>query len=223
MVRNPLSSPTLPRHVPERSSARKRRAAGLPQSRRTAFKWWAFLLVLLLCGMASAATTLRHRASHLTRKSPEEVLRILTAYEQHCDRGCRYWGPRVAKWVTVPYKRTRDDHYTWTYMSARRDAEYFAHVRVTRRDDGSIQLKTRMLDDRDEDLVELLEDQTGRDHDPGFDDGEVIIEIRPLGDGNTRVTESITLTASGLLSLYAGTIRAGIEECVRASFRNIDL
>ncbi len=184
---------------------------------------WLGLCVLLFAGLAAAATTLRHRASHLTRKSPEEVLRVLTAYEQHCNSGCKYWGPRIVQWVTVPYYRSRDDYYTWTYMSGRRDAEYFGHVHITRRGDGSIQLKTRMLDDRDEDLVDFLEEHTGRDHDPGFDEGEVTIDIQPLGDGNTRVTEQISLTASGFLSMYVGTIRAGIEECVRASFRNIDL
>src|SRR5262245_58409861 len=90
--------------------------------RRLRLGFWLGLCVLLFAGMAWASTVLRHRASHLTRKSPDEVLRVLTAYEQHCDRGCKYWGPRIVQWVTVPYYRSRDDYYTWTYMSARRDA-----------------------------------------------------------------------------------------------------
>lgn len=180
------------------------------------------LCVLLLAGASWAATKMSYRASHVTRRTPDEVLRVLTAHSQHCDRGCKYYGPRVVQWLTLPYRRTPNDYFTWTYMSGRRDAEYFNHVRISRHSDGTIVMRQRLLDDRDEDTIDLLEEQTGLDHDPGFDAGEVTIEIRPQGDGTTRVSERVSLTTSGFLSLYEGTIRAGIEECVRASFRNIE-
>jgi hypothetical protein len=207
---------------PDASGARDARSGqgGRKRARRVAA--WLGAATLLTAGIGWAATTLHYSASHVTNKSPEQVLAVLTAYNQVCDRGCKYYGPYVVESMTVPYRRTRDDYYTWTFMSAKKDVRYFNHVHITRRGNGSILVNTRQLDDDDDDLVDELEDRTGREHDPAFDEGETRVEIVALPDGHSRVTQSVRLTASGFLALITGKIRQGMEAGTRAVFRNLD-
>jgi hypothetical protein len=183
---------------------------------------WLGLATACTVGIGWAATTISYSATHVANKEPEQVLAVVTAYSQLCDRGCKYYGPAVVQSMTVPFRRTRDDYYTWTYMSAKKDVRYFNHVHITRRANGSILVNTRQLNDDDDDLVDELEERTGREHDPAFDDGEANVEIVALPDGHSRVTQSVRLTASGFLALVSGKIRAGVEATTRALFYNID-
>lgn len=54
----------------------------------------------------------RYAASHITGKSKEHVLSVITAYSQTCDEGCKYYGPHVKEYVKIDYKKTESSWFT---------------------------------------------------------------------------------------------------------------
>jgi len=191
--------------------------------RRAFFKGvWAGLGVLLLAGTAWAGSY-AHVATHVTAKSPEHVLAVLTSYGQVCNEGCKYYGPDVKEFIQVSHKKTATSWYTWTFVSTTmRDVKYFNKVTQIVKSDGTILLVTRQLDESDKALVDELVKATGKPHGPAFDTGKTVFVIRKQDDGKTKVVQDMAMTASGMLDMFGDKIKDGMKVGAAATFKNIE-
>ena len=184
--------------------------------------WLVGMATLLVAGAAWAGSY-AHSATHVTKKSSEHVLSVLTAYGNYCNEGCKYYGPDVKEFVQVPYKKTATAWYTWTYVSTTmKDVKYFNRVTLTKKDDGSFVLVTRQLDAKDEAVVKGLVEKTGKEHSPAFDTGKTVFTVGPVEDGKTKVVQSMSMTASGMLDMFGGKIKDGMKAGAEATFKNIE-
>lgn len=183
---------------------------------------WLGLSVLLAAGSAWAGAY-THVATHVTSKSPEHVLGVLTAYGQVCDKGCKYYGPDVKEFVQLSQKKTDTSWYTWTWVTnAVRDVKYFNKVTKTVKTDGTLLLITRQLDESDQALIDELSKATGKPHAPAFDKGKTIFVIRTQEDGKTKVVQDMSMTASGMIDMFGDKIKDGMKAGAAATFKNIE-
>lgn len=176
---------------------------------------------LLLSGVAWAAT-FQHSAEHRTERSPEHVLDVLTAYEQTCDSGCKYYRPNLVRVIKLSYRATQARWYTWSHASsALKDAKYFTEVTLKKDSDGHFSTENRQLDKDDKALIEVLEKKTGLRHIPVFDGGSTKTTTRTLG-AKTVVSQVVTLHTGAVIGLWGGKIRDEMEKSVAATFQNIE-
>lgn len=183
-------------------------------------RWREFLAVALLCTNAWADT---HYITgrHFTRKSPEEVWGILTAYDQTCGRGCKYERPNVVRVEKLDYLATDSSWYTWSLVAnPLRDVTYFSRVTVRWDDEGGFTSDTLQLDASHQGLISQLSKKTGLTHKPAFDTANTTTTVF-LEGRKTSVHQTVKLTTSGILDLWPGKVDDGIREYMSATFRNI--
>lgn len=183
----------------------------------------AALLFSVLCLVWAPSATAKehhHEGSHATSKSPTEVVAILTAYDQTCESGCRYARPNLKEIRRLSYRSTTSRWYTWSEIkNTIRNVKFFTEV--TLESSGAARtLKSRQLDDGDGPLIAALEEHTGLPHSPAFDRALTVTALEPHGDV-TRVTQSVFLSSSGMLSMWSGKIIASVKESMEAVFSNI--
>jgi hypothetical protein len=191
------------------------------------------LVVFLLSGAllfhghaASAADTVRHTAKHTTKRSADHVFKVLTAYGQICDSGCKYYGPDVVEFIKLSHRSTSNSFYTWTWVSSVKDVKYFSHVAIQKQD-GKFTLVTRMLNESDKDLIKELSEKAGREHNPTFASGTTKFTVVEQRDAqgkllSTSVTQAMTIVVSGFLSMFKGKIKDGMLDGAKATFANIE-
>lgn len=194
--------------------------SGRPSSRLAS---WLLAASLSLVAGSAWAGDYAYVATHVTKKSPEHVLQVLTAYGKYCDRGCQYYGPDVKEFIQLDYQKTATSWYTWTWVSTSiKDVKYFNHVRLIRKKDGTIIMVTRQLDSQDAVLVEQLKKKTGKEHNPAFDTGQTTFVIQSTKDQQVKVVQDMKMSASGMLDLFGGKIRDGMKAGAAATFKNIE-
>lgn len=197
-----------PRH-PRPSSGSLRRAASLA------------LATLLWTGWALAADV-HYSDAHTTERSPEHVWKVMSAYDQTCDTGCKYGRPNLVRVKKLAHGSSSKKYYTWTHVKhPLGDAKFFSEVKVSQKPDGHFEMNNRQLDSSDESVIATLKSKTGLEHSPAFDAGDT----RTLTEtvvGKTKVTQHVTVTASGMLALWEGRIKKNIKESVDATFENIE-
>ncbi len=197
-------------------------AAPFSRRPRSGHRLAVFAAVFLLSVVALAAKVFAHSASHQTKKTPEQVLAVLTAYGQICNKGCKYEGQDVVEFIQLPYKKTETSWFTYTFVSTTmRDVRYFSRVSLTKKEDGSIAMTTRQLEESDKALIAELESKSGRKHDPAFEAGKTTFSIVPV-EGGTKVTQAISMTASGMVAMFGSQIEEGMRNGVKGTFRNIE-
>lgn len=180
------------------------------------------LALLLVPAVALAAKAYAHRAEHLTQKSPEHVLAVITAYKDTCDKGCKYEGDNVQEFVKVTHKATPARWYTWTHVSNFvNTTKYFCEVTLSKNDGGFVYV-TRQLEEKDKAVIDELVRVTGQKHDPFFDTGVTRFEVSKLTDGKTKVVQDMKLTATGPVTMFPGKIQAGMENGAKTTFANIE-
>jgi hypothetical protein len=188
-----------------------------------ALRRFAVLLLLLTPGLAFAAKHYAYSASHVTGRSAGHVRGVLTAYGEICDSGCKYKGENVAEFIRLSHGKGQDSWYTWTHVTnALRSAKYFSHVTITPRADGGFVFRTRQLEEKDKALVETLKQKSGKDHSPVFDTGVTTITVESAGEGKLKVTQAITMSATGMVTMFPGKIQEGMESGARITFANIE-
>ncbi len=193
-----------------------------PTARRRRLGGLAFGAVLLAAGAAWAGSY-AYVASHVTKKTPEQVLGVLTAYGQICDSGCKYYGPDVKEFVQLSQKKTPESWYTWSWVTnAVKDVKYFNKVTVQTKSDGTLLMVTRQLDESDKAVIDELTKATGKPHSPAFDKGKSVFVIRKQDDGTTKVTQDMSMVASGMLDMFGDKIRQGMKDGAAATFKNIE-
>lgn len=177
---------------------------------------------LLFLSAAAWAATLQHSAEHVTDKSPAHVWKVLTAYSETCDKGCKYSRPNLVKVVKVSHQATATRWYTWSHVgSTLKDAKYFTEVTLVRKSEGHFTTVNRQLDRGDKALIEVLEQKTGLKHSPIFEGGSTKTVTSRRGE-KTVVSQIVTLETGVAFGLWAGKIREEMEKNVSATFRNIE-
>lgn len=168
------------------------------------------------------AATFQHVAEHVTRKSPAHVWKVLTAYDETCDSGCKYSRPSLVKVVKVSHKASATRWYTWSHVSnAVKDAKYFTEVTLEPKADGHFTTINRQLDGSDKALIEVLEAKTGLKHAPVFEGGSTKTITQSRGE-QTVVKQIVTLEAGAVIGLWAAKIREEMVKNVSATFQNIE-
>ena len=76
------------------------------------------------------------------------------------------------------------------------------------------------LDDSDEALIKKLKEETSLNHSPAFDTVNSRLSTEGAGGGKTRVEQFVTLTASGMVSLWPSKIRKGMKRSVGQTLKN---
>lgn len=191
-----------------------------PRSRRLSLLSGA--AIVFLTGVALAGVY-KHAATHTTKKSVDHVVSVLTAYGQYCNSGCKYYGPDVVTFEKVSYDKKPGSWYTWTHVSTTmKDVKYYNKVSLTKKPDGSVVMNTRQLDDRDVDALAALKEHHGKEHSPAFDRGVTVFTITDEGEGNVKVVQDMSMTASGMIDMFGGKIMDGMKAGAAATFKNIE-
>lgn len=189
---------------------------------RSLHSWGLALAVCFSAGVAVAGDYSR-AITHVTTRSPEQALAVLTSYSQTCDSGCKYRSPDVREVIRLSHGKTDTSWYTWTWISTTfKDTKYFTHVTRLDKPDGTIVLVLRLLSKGDEGLIAELTRASGKESQPAFESGKTIFSLRRLEDGKTRFVQDASLKASGLIDVFSDKIRAGIEAGMRANIDNIE-
>lgn len=176
----------------------------------------------LLVAASAAAATFQHVAEHVTQKSPSHVWKVLSAYDETCDKGCKYSRPSLVKVVKISHGATPTRWYTWSNISSPvKDAKYFTEVTLSRQSGGHFSTVNRQLDASDKALIEVLERKTGLKHAPVFDGGSTKTVTLSRGE-QTVVKQIVTVETGAVIGLWARKIREEMEKNVSATFRNIE-
>jgi len=183
----------------------------------------ALFFMIMLSAAVALAGHLKYSATHITSKSPEAVWKVITAYKDICDKGCKYGRPDLVVVKRLSYKSTPTSWYTWSQIdSTLKDVRYFTHVTIERTNDGHIIGNNRQLDKSNAALIEKLEKSTGLKHRPAFDSGNTRTSTSTAANGKTKISVLVTLQASGILAMWEGRIRKKMAENVNRTFSNID-
>lgn len=175
-----------------------------------------------LMTLSAWAATFQHAAQHVTRKPPSHVWKVLTAYDETCESGCKYSRPSLVRVVKLNYQASATRWYTWSHVSSTiKDAKYFTEVTVSHKSGGHFTTVNRQLDGGDKALVEILENKTGFKHSPIFDAGSTKTVTSSRGD-QTVVEQVVTLETGAVVGLWAGKIREEMQKNVAATFENIE-
>ena len=190
----------------------------LPNPRRLAISG---SLILLLGVTLAWAASFKHVGSHVTSKKPDQVWRVMTAYDETCSRGCKYTRPNLVALRQLEYGRTENKWYTWTHIgNAIKDAKYFTEVKITRKPDGNFVAANRQLTKSDKALVAKLEKTSGLRHSPAFDGGGTTTSTTTQG-GRTVVTQTMRVYTGALVGLWEGRILSEMKKNMAALFKNI--
>jgi len=181
------------------------------------------LLTLLSAGLVWAATTYAYTGEHLTSRSQEHVLKVLTAYGKTCDKGCPYYGPDVAEFVQLSEKRSATSWYTWTYVTnTLKSVKYYSKVNLERSANGDFTMVTRLLGEADKATIDELTRLTKREHAPAFDAGVTRFSVTAQPDGRVKVVQAMSMTASGMITMFGGKIEKGMRDGAAVTFQNIE-
>ena len=175
---------------------------------------------LLVSASAYAAKVFKHSAVHFTKKSPQQVEKILRDYANYCEEGCKYSRPGLQKVQLLKYKRSDTSWYTWTHVASTfKDVKYFTHVTIKRNPDHSFSWLSQQV--TDEKLIAKLEKLTGKPHSPIFDDGVTRITVEKDKKGS-KFTQNVSITISGFISNFSSKIYSSMKKSFEATFKNLD-
>lgn len=157
----------------------------------------------------------------MTSRSPAQIWSILTDYENICNN-CKYKRDDLVVVKKLSYKATESKYYTWSHVSSTiKDVKYFTEVTVTKKADGTFVANNRQLNDKDGDLIKVLEEKTGLKHSPAFDRGNTHSVTEILPDGKTKITQTVTLTVSGMLAMWEGRVLANMKKSLQLTFEQL--
>lgn len=134
------------------------------------------------------------------------LVAMLTAYDQQCERGCRYTVPSIDRTEILAGER-EGLFYTWSYVDDVLDASYFSAIEVRR--EGAV-TTVRFATPEAETLARLVD--KAHPHDPffHFQEGTWTFEELPPAPGGsprTKVTVAIEMRSdSFLVNLMPGQI-----------------
>ena len=175
-------------------------------------------------GAAIAQSTVTYAGKHQTSRSPEDVLRILTAYSDTCDEGCTYYGPNVVKARRFTEDAGANHWYMWTHVSTSiKDVHYFNRIDYKATADGFV-LKSTQLAEEDPIAIKLAK-KYSLDNNPAMDKGLTVFTVKTVNkDGKavgSSVVQDMSLTFSGMVEMFKGKVLDGMKEGAAATFKNL--
>ncbi len=181
-----------------------------------------FLVVtLLFCASSALAEQVTYKKSWKARKRADAIVEVLTDYNRYCDSGCRYRYPSVSAAVILPYKKTDTSFFVWTLVEDIKDSEWFSRVTVRKKGNRSVVQFTMVSEKQGERLEKI----SRRPHDPVFDTCVTRYEITEVFRNNrflfSQITFSAKVTVSGLISIFSGAVKSGLEDTGKAMIDNI--
>ncbi len=202
-----------------RSRGAARRSSGWLRS----FHLIALIGALLAMSAVLWAATHRSQGTLSTTKSPQEVYQVLTAYEQICHKGCRYFREHLVRVRKLEYRAAATSWYTHHHLkNPLREVQYFALVELHGELSTGFRLESRQLEAGDGKLIADLENATGLRHRPAFEAGFTKTIVRPLHSRATEVNQTIILISGGTLSMWPQRIERELRESISTTFRNIE-
>ncbi|MCH2110182.1 MAG: hypothetical protein MK135_12710 [Polyangiaceae bacterium] len=180
------------------------------------------LLLLLMPALALAASSYQHAEERSVPKAPQDVLKVLVAYDKTCDKGCAYKAPHVKETKRLAYKNGKTHWYTWQFVDhSLKSIKYFSEVSLQGDPTGSYQLIVRQLNDSDKPLIATLEKKSGLRHAPSLDSVLTVTSVKAKASGST-VDISTKIQASGMMTMFGSAIRSSMKKGVEATFNNLN-
>lgn len=182
---------------------------------RRGFFW--LVAVWLLAAPANATTDIHVKKKAVIKTTPEHILEVLSS-SQICDKGCKYYGPSIAREVKLKQRAKSNSFYKWTHVSGIKTVKFFKHLTVTRGKVWKIHVRT-LTEERDRALIKELESKTGMEHDPVFELSTATYTVTPK-NGQVEVEVRTMTRIGGLLSMFSGTVKTETEKSLAAMFKN---
>ena len=164
-----------------------------------------------------AAVTVRHTATHRTKRSVSHVLSVLKAHDKTCDSGCKYRAPDVARSVVLRHRHTPKLYYIWIHVEAVKDSRSFQRISIVGSGDKvvfNVQMPSRSE-------IEDLERHTSYEHDTLLDGLRVTITLTRTA-GVTSIRYDAEASASGMFGMFEGVIKKSLKANGEAIFANVD-
>ena len=179
------------------------------------------VISLLFCSSSALAEQVSYKKTWKVRARADAVVQVLTDYNRYCDSGCRYRYPSVTAAVILPYKRTVNSFFVWTLVEDVKDSEWFSHVTIRKGGNRSV-VQFSMVSEKQ---GEKLEKISRRPHDPVFDACVTRYEITEVFRNDrflySQIAFSAKVTVSGLISIFSGAVKSGLEDTGKAMVHNI--
>ena len=164
--------------------------------------------VLLLTASWFSATALAGSLSvskqGVVERPAEEVLSVLTDYENTCDSGCTYYVKGLKETQVVSLTETK--HVIWQFIEATRNTKQFVVNTISRDEDGSILFISRYPSVEE---IATLEQETGLKHESLFSKMDTDWLLTP-SEGVTQA-EAVIEVEHGLPDFANGIIRNALK------------
>jgi hypothetical protein len=191
-------------------------------SMRASFKLAVVLVALMSYAPGVRAKDISYRKSWNLKQRAQEIVQVLVDYTRYCDSGCKYRYPGVEETLIVPYQRTKNSFYVWTFVKDIKNSEWFAHVTVRTKGNRTV-VQFKMIKDK---RIKTLEEISGKPHDTIFDTCITRYEVEEIfRDGQfvgSKLTFKAWVSVSGLIAIFSGAIRSGLEDTGKAIVENIN-
>ncbi|MEM6794704.1 MAG: SRPBCC family protein [Acidobacteriota bacterium] len=162
----------------------------------------------------------RLRAERRVQASPEQLLAMLTDFEEHCEEGCRYPLPSLERVEIL--EQSEEGALTWTRVDDVMDAHYFTRATVSRESAPAGEIVRLQLDFLAEDeLGDLVTKE--RPHDPFFYQQSVAWALEPAEDGGTRASVTMEMRSRKfLINLAPKKVLAGSRSYLERVFGHLE-
>jgi hypothetical protein len=147
-------------------------------------------------------------------KSPQEILDVLTDFENTCDSGCRYSLPGLKE--TKVLSADDDKSVVWQKIVNIQTVTQFVAGTISRRDDGTIVLANDYPTAAE---IAALEASTGLRHETAFRSMSVVWTMQPAAGGQTQVSVQMKVQ-HGLPAILNGMLRQSMDRSLAAMFEN---
>jgi hypothetical protein len=187
--------------------------------RRSRVNWGAGSLAIMatLCAREAQAKDFRFSRQWTIPARAEALVQVIVAYDETCDKGCRYRAPHVAQALVLGHEREPDSFYVWTFVVDFQDSSWFSHVTIER-GAGRIRVEDRLVS---RGVADALRRASGKRHAPDFSDYCATYDLEELFDGGrfvaTRVSFEEALSIPGLAGLLgSGIVKGRLKEAARS-------
>ena len=186
-----------------------------------------FTLLTLVFGLSllpsdADARDVSHGTSWTSNKRAADILKVITDFQNQCDKGCKYEAPSVVRQVVLTYKKKPNDFFIWTEVADIIDSNWFSRVKVSRLGHKTI-VRQSMAKESD---IKALEKASGLKSDPVLDECKVTYTFTEIFDKTgkfikSHVTFSAIVTATGLVGILEGPLKGAMVGNAEATKNNL--
>jgi hypothetical protein len=173
-----------------------------------------FLFACVLFARNSFAAEAETSRTGAFDKSPDDILDVLTDYENTCDSGCRYSLPGLKE--TKVQSTDDSKSVVWQKIVNIQTVTQFVASNTSRRDDGTIVLSSNYPTATE---LAALKASTGLSHETAFSSMVVVWTMRPTSTGQTQVSVQMKVQHN-LPAVLNGMLRQSMDRSLAAMFEN---